>query len=145
MICVNTVGPVNIPDHRAGHRETQVVSTLPFLQQTSAQPFTHRSPSAYRTALVVDPGLSAVALAVSTSPFGKLRVPSIVEGLKALSQSMGKAGTGLNEASDTMPTKSHARMARGGKGGRKRESLFLRLAGLDIVEAFLEVVHPLDE
>jgi hypothetical protein len=37
--------------------------------------------------------MSAVALAVSTSPFGKLRVPSIVEGLKALSQSMGEGGS----------------------------------------------------
>jgi hypothetical protein len=36
--------------------------------------------------------LSAVAWAVSTSPFGKLRVPSIVEGLKALSQSIGEGG-----------------------------------------------------
>jgi len=45
--------------------------------------------------------LSAIALAVSKSPFGKLRVPSIVEGLKALSQSMGEGGPGLSEAGYT--------------------------------------------
>jgi hypothetical protein len=32
--------------------------------------------------------------AVSTSPFGKLRVPSIVERLEAVSKSMGLSGSG---------------------------------------------------
>jgi hypothetical protein len=56
----------------------------------------------------------------------------------------------LVSPADALPSpipnkKPRAGEARGGKKPAKAENLSLWLAGLDVVEAFLQVVHPSDE